>query len=60
MYPNTLKVIRISGREIREALEKTAEYFEVNAHGNIAVNESFLKPKPQHFNYEMWRALTIN
>lgn len=57
VYPNTLKVIRISGYDIREALEKTAEYFEVNAQGQIVVNEAFLKPKPQHYNYDMWEGI---
>lgn len=57
VYPNTLKVIRISGRDIRDALEKSAEYFELDAQGDIIVSQSFLTPKPQHYNYDMWEGI---
>lgn len=58
VYSNTLKVIRISGADIRAALEKTAEYFQLNAAGGIVVDDAFLHPKPQHFNYDMWEGIT--
>ncbi|WP_168118754.1 bifunctional UDP-sugar hydrolase/5'-nucleotidase [Paenibacillus sp. HB172176] len=57
IYPNTLKVLRISGSDIREALEKSAEYFELDERGAIAVSEAYLMPKPQHFNYDMWEGI---
>ncbi|MBW7459785.1 5'-nucleotidase C-terminal domain-containing protein, partial [Paenibacillus sepulcri] len=57
VYPNTLKVLRISGRDIRAALEKSAEYFKLGAEGEIVVNHSFLTPKPQHYNYDMWEGI---
>lgn len=57
VYPNTLKVIRISGRDIRNALEKSAEYFALDAQGGIIVSPSFLTPKPQHYNYDMWEGI---
>jgi len=57
VYPNTLKVIRISGRDIRDALEKSAEYFELDAQGELIVSQSFLTPKPQHYNYDMWEGI---
>lgn len=57
VYPNTLKVIRISGRDIRDALEKSAEYFERDEQGEIVVSEAYLSPKPQHYNYDMWEGI---
>ncbi|WP_150272388.1 bifunctional metallophosphatase/5'-nucleotidase [Paenibacillus tepidiphilus] len=57
IYPNTLKVLRVTGSDIKAALEKSAEYFEVNAEGEIAVNPSYLAPKPQHYNYDMWEGI---
>ncbi|KIL39176.1 2', 3'-cyclic nucleotide 2'-phosphodiesterase [Gordoniibacillus kamchatkensis] len=57
IYPNTLKVIRITGQDIRDALEKSAEYFALDASGEIVVNPSFLAPKPQHYNYDMWEGI---
>ncbi|PZD95274.1 bifunctional metallophosphatase/5'-nucleotidase [Paenibacillus sambharensis] len=57
IYPNTLKVIRISGADIRQALEKSAEYFELNDQGEIAVSPAYLAPKPQHYNYDMWEGI---
>ncbi|SFI31034.1 2',3'-cyclic-nucleotide 2'-phosphodiesterase / 3'-nucleotidase [Paenibacillus sp. UNC496MF] len=57
VYPNTLKVLRISGGDLRAALEKSAEYFDLDAGGEIVVNPSFLTPKPQHYNYDMWEGI---
>jgi len=56
IYPNTLKVIRISGQDIKEALEQTAQYFTIE-NGNITVNPAFSYPKPQHYNYDMWEGI---
>lgn len=57
VYPNTLKVIRITGQDIKDALEKSAEYFILDDMGQLAVNSSFLEPKPQHYNYDMWEGI---
>ncbi|MCT2538178.1 bifunctional metallophosphatase/5'-nucleotidase [Aquibacillus koreensis] len=57
VYPNTLKVIRVSGKDIREALEQSATYFMLDDQGKITVNPSFIDPKPQHYNYDMWEGI---
>lgn len=61
MYPNTLVVLELTGQDILDALEKSAEYFVVND-GKIAVNPAYMDPKPQHYNYDMWEGIeyTIN
>lgn len=56
IYPNTLKVIRISGEDIKGALERSASYF-VLENGQVKVNEAFITPKPQHYNYDMWEGI---
>ncbi|MBP1962464.1 bifunctional metallophosphatase/5'-nucleotidase [Paenibacillus aceris] len=58
IYPNTLKVIRISGQDIKEALEQSAEYFELTPEGEVQVSSKFREPKPQHYNYDMWEGIT--
>ncbi|WP_239483802.1 bifunctional metallophosphatase/5'-nucleotidase [Paenibacillus rhizolycopersici] len=57
MYPNTLTVLRLAGRDIREALEQTANYFVLGEDGVITVNPIYLEPKAQHYNYDMWEGI---
>ncbi|AZK48873.1 bifunctional metallophosphatase/5'-nucleotidase [Paenibacillus lentus] len=57
MYPNTLTVLRLQGRDIRAALEQTAAYFVVSSDGNLAVNPAYVRPKAQHYNYDMWEGI---
>ncbi|ENH97708.1 2',3'-cyclic-nucleotide 2'-phosphodiesterase [Gracilibacillus halophilus YIM-C55.5] len=62
IFPNTLKVIKLRGRDIKEALERTAHYFQVKENGEMGIHPEFLYPKPQHYNYDMWEGIeyTIN
>lgn len=62
MFPNTLVVLRLTGKDIRAALEQTACYFVVGPNGSPAVNPAYLEPKPQHYNYDMWEGIeyTLN
>lgn len=58
IYPNTLQVIRITGADIRAALERTASYFQqYDGSGDIKVSSHFSDPKPQHYNYDMWEGI---
>ncbi|TVX91924.1 bifunctional metallophosphatase/5'-nucleotidase [Paenibacillus agilis] len=57
IYPNTLRVIRITGQNMKDALEQSARYFKLTDDGEITVNDSFLYPKPQHYNYDMWEGI---
>jgi 2',3'-cyclic-nucleotide 2'-phosphodiesterase/3'-nucleotidase len=59
IYPNTLKVIRISGQDILDALEQTATYFQTSTGGeDVKINDRFRLPKPQPYNYDMWEGIT--
>jgi len=55
-YPNTLKVISLKGSDIKAALERTAEYFNI-VHGEIEVCMAGFHPKLQHYNYDMWEGI---
>jgi 2',3'-cyclic-nucleotide 2'-phosphodiesterase / 3'-nucleotidase len=56
IYPNTLKVLRLLGQDIKDALEKSASYFAIE-NGELTINPSFHTPKPQHYNYDMWEGI---
>ncbi|GAF36965.1 bifunctional metallophosphatase/5'-nucleotidase [Lentilactobacillus farraginis] len=61
VYPNTLVKSRISGADLRAALEVTAKYFDVK-HGEVVVNEHFMFPKERFYNYDMYEGIeyTLN
>lgn len=57
IYPNTLAVMKVSGNDLKEALERSATYFMVNEDGDIDINPEFLNPKPQMYNYDMYEGI---
>lgn len=57
IYPNTLTVIRITGKDMKAALEQSATYFKGYDGQKIEVNPAFIHPKPQHYNYDMWEGI---
>lgn len=57
IYPNTLKVIKVCGRDIKAALERCASYFDTYDGNEIKVNSRFFKSKVQHYNYDMWEGI---
>ena len=52
-FPNTLVKKRISGRVLKEYLEKTLEFWRVED-GKIVIAPEYLHPIPQHFNYDIF------
>ena len=56
IYPNTLKVLNVSGKHILEALEQNATYFSIE-NGELTVAQSFIYPKAQPYNYDMWEGI---
>ncbi len=52
VFPNTLVVKKITGKVLKEYLEKCAEYFTIS-NGNIVVSPRYLAPKPMKYNYDM-------
>ncbi|MGM8212807.1 bifunctional metallophosphatase/5'-nucleotidase [Virgibacillus sp. W0430] len=57
MFPNTLVVLELTGKDIKAALEKSATYFTLDEDGAIVVDPSYIYPKAQHYNYDMWEGI---
>jgi len=56
IYPNTLKVLQITGHHIVAALEQCASYFTL-VDDKLAVDAVFTHPKAQPYNYDMWEGI---
>ena len=56
-YPNTLMVFEMTGKMLREAIERSAEYFEIDGNGNMSISKGFLEPKVEHYNYDFYAGL---
>lgn len=57
VYPDGLALELITGRDLKAALEQSAEYFMLDDDGNIAVNPAFYSPKLRHYNYDMYEGI---
>lgn len=57
IYPNTLAVLRLTGADLKAALEQCATYFSLTADGQLTVTPRFERPKPQHYNYDMYQGI---
>lgn len=57
-YPNTLAVLSITGSLLRQAIERTAEYFDLNEKGQLIVSDRFTKPKVEHYNYDYYAGVS--
>lgn len=56
VYPNTLAVLKITGQDLRDALEQTANYLAIESE-EIVFNKAFIEPKPQYYNYDMYEGI---
>ena len=54
VYPNTLKVLEVTGAVLRQALEQCGRYFDTDENGRVTVSRAFLLPKEAHFNYDFF------
>ncbi|WP_461213117.1 bifunctional metallophosphatase/5'-nucleotidase [Lacticaseibacillus sp. GG6-2] len=57
VYPNTVVRMQVSGADLRAALEQSAKYFSLDQDGKLIVTPRFIRPKPQHYNYDMYQGL---
>ena len=57
-YTNTLSVLQITGAVLRQALERSAEYFTRNDDGTLRVSDCFLEPKVEHYNYDYYTGVS--
>ncbi len=56
-FPNTLAVIKVTGAELKASIEQVANYFIIDENNDIAVNPTYIKPKPQAYNYDMYEGI---
>lgn len=59
VFPNTLKTLRVDRRILKAALERSAEYFDLDASGQLQIGRSFLMPIVQHYNYDYLSGLEV-
>lgn len=57
IYSNTMLVLRMDGATLRRYIERTAAYFDHDAHGNLCISDGFLRPKVQHYNYDYFSGI---
>ena len=57
IYPNTLAVLRVTGADLKAALERTAEHLELDESGEIVFSPRFIEPKPEYYNYDMYEGV---
>jgi len=55
-YPNTLVVERLTGRDIKAALERCAQFFTLND-GKVGIDSQFITPKLELYNYDVYRGI---
>ena len=57
VYPNTLVVEKITGKDLKAALERCASFFEVGEDGKLSVSKDFSYPKMQLYNYDYYSGI---
>ena len=56
-FSNTVEVKEVTKAVLKQALERCAEYFEIDEEGNLKVSNIFLQPKIEHYNYDFYAGL---
>lgn len=55
-YENLLCKVELTGKQLKEMMEKTATYF-VKENEKIIINPTWLSPKLEHYNYDFYYGL---
>ncbi|PWF99832.1 bifunctional metallophosphatase/5'-nucleotidase [Levilactobacillus bambusae] len=56
VYPNGVSLLEITGEDLRDALELTANYFIIE-NGQLAANPAYITPKRRQYNYDMYEGI---
>jgi len=56
IYPNTSFVIEVTGKSLKSAIERSAEYFLYDGK-SISVNPLYVYPKLEHYNYDIYSGI---
>ena len=52
IYTNTLVVLEMNRAQLKQYMERSAEYFDHDEAGHLIIADEFLRPKVQHYNYD--------
>ena len=58
-FANTLLKLKINGRILRDAMERSAGYFE-EENGIVRISDRFVIPKEEHYNYDFYRGVSYS
>lgn len=58
VYSNTLVVLRVTGKVLRQGLEQCASFFDPRPDGSVGVSLSFLRPKEEYYNYDYFAGIS--
>lgn len=56
-FANTSEVKEVTREILKEALERCAQYLDLDANGNPYISDVFMKPKIEHYNYDFYAGL---
>ena len=56
-FDNTLFHVKLTGAQLKQNIEKTAEYFALE-NQQLVINPKWLIPKTEHYNYDFYYGLT--
>jgi len=56
-FPNTLVVMKLTGKEIIQALEVAASFLLRTDGGKVIVNPDWMKPRLLSYNFDMWEGI---
>ena len=57
IYTNTLIVLDMTRAQLRQYIERSAEYFDHDENGNLVISDAFLRPKVEHYNYDRFSGI---
>lgn len=57
VYPNTLVVSKVTGADLKLALERCASFFEIKSDGKVGISSAFKDPKVQYYNYDVYSGI---
>ncbi|TNF07074.1 MAG: bifunctional metallophosphatase/5'-nucleotidase [Bacillota bacterium] len=60
VFPNTLYLCEIQGKDLIEALNHNAQFFKVNQHNDVAINDTYLYPKKELYNYDVFDGISYD
>ena len=58
-FENDLVVLKITGKQLLEALEQNATYFSME-NNEIVINKKFIFPKVEHYNYDVYDGVSYS